>query len=124
MTQSLEDYLETVGNLAQNGMIPRVKDIAKTLGLSKPSVHIALHLLEDHGMLEHEPYKDIILTEKGWYKYKEIKEKHDIISKFLQKVMGLSEEIAEKDGCQMEHTLSPETIARMREMLGEEKIES
>ena len=29
MTQSLEDYLETIGNLAQNGNVPRVKDIAE-----------------------------------------------------------------------------------------------
>ncbi len=117
MTQSLEDYLEAVGNLAKNGSIPRVKDIAKVLGLSKPSVHIALHLLEDHGMIIHEPYKDIIITEKGKEKYKEIKEKHDMISNFLQKVLGVSEEIAEKDACQMEHILSSETLERMRNMI-------
>ncbi len=119
MTQSLEDYLEAVGNLAQNGAIPRVKDISKTLGLSKPSVHIALHLLEDQGMLEHEPYKDIIITEKGWLKYTEIKEKHDMLSKFLQKILGVSVENAEKDGCAMEHILSQETLDKMKEMLGE-----
>ncbi len=117
MTQSLEDYLETVGNLAQNGAIPRVKDIAKNLGLSKPSVHIALHLLEDQGMIIHEPYKDIIITEKGKEKYKEIKEKHDMLSAFLQKIVGVTVETAEKDACQMEHILSPETLDKMRNMI-------
>ncbi len=117
MTQSLEDYLEAVGNLAQNGAIPRVKDIAKTLGLSKPSVHIALHLLEDHGMIIHEPYKDIIITEKGKVKYSEIKAKHDMLSSFLQKIVGVSSEIAEKDACQMEHILSEETLEKIRKMI-------
>ncbi len=117
MTQSLEDYLEAVGNLAQNGAIPRVKDIAKVLGLSKPSVHIALHLLEDHGMIIHEPYKDIIITEKGREKYKEIKAKHDMLSIFLQKVVGVSQEIAEKDACQMEHILSEETLDKIKKIL-------
>ena len=119
MTQSLEDYLEAVGNLAQNGTIPRVKDIAKQLGHSKPSVHIGLRLLAERGMLEHEPYKDIILTEKGWTLYLELKAKHDMICRFLQKILGVSEAIAEKDGCQMEHILSPETLEKMKQMLGE-----
>lgn len=119
MTQSLEDYLEAVGNLAKDGNIPRVKDIAKVLGLSKPSVHMALHILEDEGMIEHEPYQDIIITEKGKAKYKEIKEKHDTISLFLQKVLGVSQETAEKEGCLMEHILSNETLSKIRAMTAE-----
>lgn len=116
MTKSLEDYLETVGNLAQNGGIPRVKDIATILCLSKPSVHIALHLLEDQGMIEHEPYKDIIITEKGKIKYAEIKHKHDMLSSFLQNILGVSEENAEKDACLMEHILSDETLEKIEQM--------
>ncbi|MGI5172364.1 metal-dependent transcriptional regulator [Treponema sp. OMZ 840] len=113
MTQSLEDYLETIGNLAQDGNIPRVKDIAATLKLSKPSVHVALHLLEDRGMIEHEPYGDIIITELGKQKYLEIKHKHDTISSFLRNNLGVSSENAEKDACLMEHILSDETLEKI-----------
>ena len=113
MTQSLEDYLETIGNLAQNGNMPRVKDIAATLKLSKPSVHIALHCLEDKGMIEHEPYGDIIITELGKKKYREIKHKHDTISSFLRTNLGISTENAEKDACLMEHFLSNETLKKI-----------
>ena len=113
MTQSLEDYLETIGNLAQDGSIPRVKDIAAWLKLSKPSVHVALHLLEDRGMIEHEPYGDIIMTELGKQKYLEIKHKHDTISSFLQNNLGVSVENAEKDACLMEHFLSDETLEKI-----------
>ena len=113
MTQSLEDYLETIGNLAQDGSIPRVKDIAASLKLSKPSVHVALHLLEDRGMIEHEPYGDIIMTELGKQKYLEIKHKHDTISSFLQNNLGVSVENAEKDACLMEHFLSDETLEKI-----------
>ncbi|MGP1600879.1 metal-dependent transcriptional regulator [Treponema sp.] len=113
MTQSLEDYLETIGNLARDGSIPRVKDIAASLKLSKPSVHVALHLLEDRGMIEHEPYGDIIVTELGKQKYLEIKHKHDTISSFLQNNLGVSVENAEKDACLMEHFLSDETLEKI-----------
>lgn len=116
MTKSLEDYLEAIGNLARDGGVPRVKDIAITLGLSKPSVHIALHLLEDQGMIEHEPYSDILITDKGKIKYLEIKKKHDMLSSFLQKILGVSKEISEKDACIMEHILSDETLRKIEEM--------
>jgi DtxR family Mn-dependent transcriptional regulator len=41
MTQSLEDYLEMVGFLSDEGEV-RVTDIASRLGVSKPSVLTAL----------------------------------------------------------------------------------
>ena len=34
MTQSLEDYLEVIGNLEEENHNPRVKDIAERLGIS------------------------------------------------------------------------------------------
>lgn len=122
MTKSLEDYLETIGNLAQGGAVPRVKDIATQLKVSKPSVHAALHLLEDEGMIQHEPYKDIIMTEKGIEAYKEIKYKHDTISYFLQNNLNVSKENAETDACHMEHILSDETLERIKICVEQEKM--
>ncbi len=121
MTESLEMYLKVVGNLAKNGGIPRVKDIAQELGLSKPSVHIALHVLEDHGMIIHEPYREIVITEKGLAKYKEIIAKFDVVKEFLNTVVEVPEEIADRDACHMEHILSDETLEKMQTMIDSKK---
>ena len=114
MTKSLEDYLEVIGNLEEENNNPRVKDIALCLGISKPSVHTALHELENRGMIEHEYYGAINLTELGRQKYIEIKTKHETIRAYLEKILDIPFEIADNDACAMEHILSDETFEKMK----------
>ncbi|MGL4981514.1 MAG: metal-dependent transcriptional regulator [Treponemataceae bacterium] len=113
MTKSLEDYLETIGDIISKNEKPRVKDIALQLNISKPSVHTALHALEEHGMIIHEHYGSIMLTAVGDAYFKEIRHKHNTISSYLQKKLNISLETAEKDACAMEHILSTETLEKM-----------
>ena len=113
MTQSLEDYLEAVSFLADSGAV-RVTDIASRLGVSKPSVLVALRTLEERGFLEHERYRGVALTEIGAVEAASIRGRHEFLTVFLRDVVGVSQEIAEKDACRMEHVLSEETISRMR----------
>lgn len=111
MTASLEDYLEVIGNLTEKGLKPRVKDIADLLQISKPSVHMALHSLEQRGMIEHEPYGPIILTALGHMKCDIIRRKHAMLFDFLHHTLNVSEKNADADACAMEHILSDETCA-------------
>ncbi|HCM25889.1 MAG TPA: Fur family transcriptional regulator [Treponema sp.] len=113
MTQSLEDYLEAVSFLADSGAV-RVTDIASRLGVSKPSVLVALRSLEERGLLEHERYRGVVLTEIGAVEAAAIRDRHEFLTAFLRDVVGVSQEIAEKDACRMEHVLSEETMSRMR----------
>jgi DtxR family Mn-dependent transcriptional regulator len=113
MTQSLEDYLEMVSFLADEGDV-RITDIASRLGVSKPSVLTALKTLEDQGLLEHERYKGVSLTAKGKKRAKEIRERHDFLTSFLHDVLGVSSATAEQDACKLEHILSEETFEKMK----------
>jgi DtxR family Mn-dependent transcriptional regulator len=113
MTQSLEDYLEMVGFLADEGDV-RVTDIASRLGVSKPSVLTALKNLEERGLLEHERYRSVTLTERGREAAADIRGRHDFLTSFLHNVLGVSLDIAEQDACKMEHVLSEETLKKMK----------
>lgn len=113
MTQSLEDYLEMVSFLADEGEV-RVTDIASRLGVSKPSVLTALKVLEDQGLLEHERYGTVSLTKRGVGTAAEIRDRHDLLTSFLEKVVGVDPETAERDACKMEHLLSAETLKKMK----------
>ena len=113
MTQSLEDYLETVSFLSDDGDV-RVTDIAVRMGVSKPSVLTALKTLEERGFIQHERYSSVSLTKEGNVKALEIRERHTFLTSFLNKVVGVSEETAEKDACRMEHDLSPESFAAIK----------
>jgi DtxR family Mn-dependent transcriptional regulator len=113
MTQSLEDYLEMVSFLADEGEV-RVTDIAARLDVSKPSVLTALRSLEEQGLLKHERYGTVSLTKKGTAQASEIRERHDLLNTFLQNIVGVDAKTAERDACKMEHLLSRETLAKMK----------
>jgi DtxR family Mn-dependent transcriptional regulator len=113
MTQSLEDYLEMVSFLSDDGEV-RVTDIAARLGVSKPSVLTALKTLEEQGLLEHERYRTVILTPKGAAQASEIRDRHNFLTAFLRDTIGVSPETAEEDACKMEHILSEETLKKMK----------
>jgi DtxR family Mn-dependent transcriptional regulator len=113
MTQSLEDYLEMVSFLADEGEV-RITDIAARLGVSKPSVLTALRILEEQGLLEHERYRTVSLTQKGAIQAAEIRDRHSFLTVFLKDVVGVSADVAEKDACKMEHLLSDETLKKMK----------
>jgi DtxR family Mn-dependent transcriptional regulator len=115
MTQSLEDYLEMVSFLADEGAV-RVTDIAARLGVSKPSVLTALKVLEEQGLLEHERYRTVSLTPKGVTQAAEIRDRHNFLTAFLRDVVGVNPETAEKDACKMEHLLSAETFKKIKNL--------
>lgn len=113
MTESLEMYLETISVLHERSHIARVTDIARELGVSKPSVHMALHELEKRGFIEHENYGEVFLTPSGREASSAIRDRHNILTAFLRDVLGVSPETAEKDACRMEHIISEETLVKI-----------
>ena len=116
MTQSLEDYLEMVSFLSDEGEV-RVTDIAARLGVSKPSVLTALRTLEGEGLLEHERYRRVCLTKDGMRRAAEIRDRHSFLTAFLRDIIGVTAANAEKDACKMEHLLSDETLKKIRALV-------
>ena len=117
LTPSLEMYLETIYLLKQREGCVRVKDIAELMKVKAPSVHEALHHLTDSGHIRHEHYKPVGLTELGEKEAEKLFNKHKLLTKFFSDVLGVSQEIAEKDACIIEHYLSDETISKFMEFL-------
>lgn len=113
MTQSLEDYLEAVYLLISEGKPAQVRDIAKSLGVTMPSVVKAIRELSKFGLVTHEPYQDIALTAKGRRLARMVLGRHELLRSFLMQ-LGVSERMADRDACTMEHILSAETLDRIR----------
>lgn len=111
--QSGEDYLEAVLVLGQEKRSVRVKDVAERLGVSRPSVVLALAGLEAKGLVRHERYGGIELTPPGRRVAQETDRRHRLVKAFLVRVLGVKEATADKDACRIEHSLSPETVSRL-----------
>lgn len=115
--ESMEMYLETIYILESDHGHAHGAEIAKRLGVSKPSVSKAMKHLKAKGLVNKEPYGSITLTKKG----KEISEKiysnHRLISKFLGHSLKLDVNEASKNACKIEHVISDEMLIAIEKYL-------
>ncbi len=113
ISEALEGYLESIYVFSQRKPSVRITDIALSLGISKPSVNRAVNTLKSQGLVTHEPYGDVTLTEKGRELGRELLARRKMIKKFLIDVLELPRDDAEKEACQLEHNISSSTVDKM-----------
>ena len=111
--ESAEDYLESILMLKEAKGHVRAVDIAGKLGVTKPSVSVAMKHLRENGYIAVDDDNLISLTEKGNQIASRIYDRHQTITKYLV-MLGVSEETARADACKMEHDLSEETFLAIK----------
>ena len=84
----------------------RSVDVATKMGVSKASVSKAVTSLKAAGLLDQPFYGDITLTEEGYEYGQSVLKRHEMLTAFLVKRIGLDPETAEEEACQMEHAIS------------------
>lgn len=119
LTPAHEDYIEAIVEIeeAQDGGEVRSVDIANLLQVSKASVNKALQTLREAGYIEQERYGRITLTETGRAYGKEIWHRHRVLRSFLTDDLGVDPETANSEACEMEHTVSQDTMNRWTDWL-------
>lgn len=110
-----EDYLETIYKLNLEQGLVRISDIAKILKLSKPSVTQMMQRLEKDGCVTYKPYLPLQLTNKGRRIGKKVAERHEVLTKFFT-LLKIPLKIQERDIHGIEHSLSPITLKRLKEI--------
>ena len=116
--QSEEDYLETILILSKRLPVVRSVDIANELGFSKPSVS---HAMKNLRMKKHITVTDagfIYLTDSGMDIAEKIYERHLFFTETLKK-LGVSEDVASEDACNIEHVISSETFDAIKRYVNE-----
>ncbi len=122
--ESMEMYLETVYILESDSGHAHGVDIAKRLGVSKPSVTKAIKYLKAQGFVNTQKYGTITLTEKGRELSEEIYSNHQIIELFLEHSLKLSAEQASINACKIEHVLSDEMLEAIKSYLKKNNIDT
>ena len=107
-TKAQEDFLETLVILEEQGLPLETTRVAKMLGISKPAVHQMGHELIDRGLITRRDYGDIKLTDQGREVGIAIYKIHKGLVRFLTTI-GVSEEQAKIDACEIEHVISQES---------------
>jgi len=119
LTQALEMYVKTVHELEEEFGSAAPSDIAERLAVKAPSVTSALQKLDALGMAEYQRYQHVKLTEKGRKIAKVLDKRHRTIRDFLL-LIGVDEEIAMSDACEIEHIVHKETIDKIAQFMKEQ----
>jgi DtxR family Mn-dependent transcriptional regulator len=112
-TARMEDYLEAIYELKREKGMARVSTIAARLEVTMPTVNSAVNKLSREKLVKHDRYGDVELTAKGRKIATEVSRRHEMLGLFLSEILGMDEEAAQRDACEMEHSLSPEAAKRL-----------
>ena len=101
--ESTEMYLKTVSELSADDEHVPISLLARRLGVSTVSATEMVHRLEDQGLLEHTPYKGIVLTADGDRRATEVIRNHQLWESFLADHLQLPWERVHEVACRLEH---------------------
>lgn len=118
-TASVEDYLKTIYEIEESSGAAATTDIAARLAVSPASVSGMVRRLASQGLLEHERYRGVRLTEEGRRVALSTMRRHRIIELFLVEQLGYSWDLVHDEAERLEHAASDELIDRMAATLGE-----
>ena len=110
--ESAENYLETILVLKKKNGVVRSIDIANDLGVSKPSVSVAMKNLRNGEYIEMDKEGYITLLEIA----EKIYERHTFLTDLLTSI-GVNPTVAAEDACRIEHVISAETFTAMKKTL-------
>ena len=115
--KSAEDYLESILILRERIGQVRSIDVVNEMEVTKPSVSIAMKKLRENGYILTDRDGYITLTEQGLAVASRIYERHKVLTALLISI-GVDEETAAADACKIEHDLSDQTFAKIKEHMG------
>ena len=108
-----EDYLEAILVLQKKLDTVRSVDVARHMGVSKPSVCVAVNTLKDGGFLTMDEDHFLYLTDIGREVAEQIYERHCFFTERLIS-LGVDPKTAEADACRIEHVISTESFEHLK----------
>lgn len=117
--ESAENYLETIYVLSKRLPVVRSVDIATELNFKKPSVSVAMKNLREKQLITVSDAGFITLTDEGRAQAEAIYERHTVLTRLFVS-LGVSEQTAARDACEIEHIISEESFAAIKKYLKEQ----
>ena len=110
--KSVEDYLKIIYTISKRKAV-HGSDIAGELGVSRPTVSVALKDLAEEGYIFVDDAHEVHLTEKGKRIAEDTYERHSTFCRLLTG-LGVDEKTAAADACEMEHAVSRESYEALK----------
>ena len=116
--ESAEMYLKTVSELAGPDTLAPISALADRLGVSAVSATEMVHRLQEHGLVAHQPYRGVGLTDSGQQLAAEVVRRHRLWECFLFERLGLPWDQVHDYACRLEHATVPAVTEALDAYLG------
>ena len=119
LTAVAQDYLKVIWN-AQEWSLDKVstKMLAEKIGVSASTASESIRKLAEQGLVDHEKYGAVTLTESGRRAALAMVRRHRLIEAFLVKELGYSWDEVHDEAEVLEHAVSDRLVARIDAKLG------
>ncbi len=122
LTRSAEDYLKAI--YALSGEAPAsTNQIAQRLELAPASVSGMVRRLSDQGLLDHEPYRGVVLTDSGRQVALRMLRRHRLVEAYLVAFLGYRWDNVHEEAERLEHAVSDDLVERMAQALGNPRFD-
>ena len=117
-TPAVEDYLQEIYDLHQNGRTVIAARLAERIGVSAPTAWATLQRMQRDDLVELQGRHDIHLTEHGKAAAESIKRRHYLAERLLVDILGMDWADSHEEAHRIEHAVSPAVEARIMALLG------
>ncbi|MDO5721565.1 MAG: metal-dependent transcriptional regulator [Actinomycetaceae bacterium] len=114
-----EDYLRAIYSAAEwdeDGI--GVSDLAHLMGVVPSTASENVRRLREAGLVDHQPYQRVRLTEEGRAEAVRMVRRHRILETFLYRYLGFSWDEIHEEAEELEHAVSDRFIDRIDKALG------
>lgn len=117
-SEVVSHYLEAIYYMWSEGEPLRSARLADWLGVSRPTVTVALRRMTGYGMVRMNGRKEIELTPAGRHAAEAIVRRHRIMERWLTDGLGLDWVTADEEAARLEHAVSEVVERRLYKVLG------
>jgi len=120
----IQDYAKAVYALeSRAGTAVSTNELAERLGVTPGSVSGMVRKLTELGLVEHEPYRGVRLTEQGRRVALEVLRHHRLIELFLAEELGMSWDRVHAEAEVLEHVISEDLEQLISARLGDPSVD-
>jgi DtxR family Mn-dependent transcriptional regulator len=124
ISPAVQDYTKAVYALEARGRgAVSTNDLAERLGVTPGSASAMVRKLSEVGLVEHEPYHGVRLTQKGRRVALEVLRHHRLIELFLAEELGMPWDRVHAEAEVLEHAISEDLEKLIADRLGHPKLD-
>src|SRR4051795_8310613 len=125
VSSAVQDYAKAIYSLEQrcDGGAVTTNALAERLGVSAASASGMVKRLDGLGLVEHVPYRGVVLTARGMKVALEVLRHHRLLERFLAEELGLPWDRVHDEAEVLEHVLSEDLEALIAAKLGNPTID-